>query len=57
MADNVCVVDLAAGVMPAFANQVYVGRLLNVSTALWKNAAASAPVVLPDGRQDGLIVV
>ena len=44
---------LELGVMPALASHSYVGRVLNSFTTVWKNATASAPVGLPEGRQEG----
>ena len=44
---------LELGVMPAAASQSYVGSVWKSFTTVWKNATASAPCALPEGRQDG----
>ena len=48
---------LELGVMPAAASHSYVGSVLNSFTTVWKNATASAPFGLPEGKQEGLRVL
>ena len=43
--------------MPAAESQSYVGSVLKSFTTVWKKATASAPLALPEGRQEVLRVL